>query len=103
MKIDNSVKGGGSIVNGGITRQRADSAAAPTQNEAPSAQVQISSLSSSSLDGAVANAPITNPNRIAEIKQAIAEGRFTVNADKIADGLLNSVRQLLDKPGSSTS
>ncbi len=33
--------------------------------------------------------------RVAEIKQAISEGRFTVNADKVADGLLDTVRDLI--------
>jgi negative regulator of flagellin synthesis FlgM len=33
--------------------------------------------------------------RIAEIKQAIAEGRFSINPERIADGLLQSVREML--------
>jgi negative regulator of flagellin synthesis FlgM len=100
MKIDNSVKGIGSPVSSGDTRQRADKASVAGQNTEPSAQVKISALSSLGVDSILANAPVTNPGKIAEIKQAIADGRFTVNADKIADGLLDSVRQLLGKPGS---
>jgi negative regulator of flagellin synthesis FlgM len=33
--------------------------------------------------------------RVAEIKQAISEGRFTVNPGKVADGLLETVRDLI--------
>jgi len=33
--------------------------------------------------------------RVAEIKQAISEGRFAVNAGKVADGLLETVRDLI--------
>lgn len=33
--------------------------------------------------------------RVNEIKQAISEGRFTVNPGKVADGLLDSVRDLI--------
>ncbi|GHA05943.1 flagellar biosynthesis anti-sigma factor FlgM [Oceanisphaera arctica] len=35
-------------------------------------------------------------NRVNELRQAISEGRLEIRADKIADGLLNSVRDLLD-------
>lgn len=37
-----------------------------------------------------------NTARVNEIRQAISEGRLEIRADKIADGLLNSVRDLLD-------
>jgi negative regulator of flagellin synthesis FlgM len=35
--------------------------------------------------------------RVAEIKQAIAEGRFQIQPERIADGLLASVREMLTK------
>lgn len=38
--------------------------------------------------------------RVNEIRQAISEGRLEIRADKIADGLLASVRDLLDAPHS---
>jgi negative regulator of flagellin synthesis FlgM len=38
---------------------------------------------------------VFDTERVAEIKQAISEGRFTVNADKVADGLLDTVRDLI--------
>lgn len=34
--------------------------------------------------------------RVAEIRQAIAEGRLEIRADKIADGLIDSVREMLE-------
>jgi negative regulator of flagellin synthesis FlgM len=37
-----------------------------------------------------------NMSRVNELRQAISEGRLEIRADKIADGLLNSVRDLLD-------
>jgi negative regulator of flagellin synthesis FlgM len=33
--------------------------------------------------------------KVDAIKQAISEGRFKINPEKIADGLLNSVKELL--------
>ena len=37
-----------------------------------------------------------NTARVDEIRQAISEGRLEIRADKIADGLIESVRDLLD-------
>lgn len=34
--------------------------------------------------------------RIGEIRQAIAEGRLEINAEKIADGLIASIRAMLE-------
>lgn len=34
--------------------------------------------------------------RVSEIKQAIKDGRFTINAGAIADRLISSARQLVD-------
>ncbi|MDO9244440.1 MAG: flagellar biosynthesis anti-sigma factor FlgM, partial [Rhodocyclaceae bacterium] len=39
-----------------------------------------------------------NAERVAEIKAAIAEGRFQINPERIADGLLTSVREMLGRP-----
>ena len=99
MKIDNSVKSTGAAGGGNATRQRAGVAPSGGADTA-STQVKITSLSSLGVDSVLANAPVTNPDKIAEIKQAISDGRFTVNADKIASGLIDSVRQMLAKPGS---
>ena len=40
--------------------------------------------------------PPVNAARIQEIKEAIAQGRFKVNPEAIADGLIQSARDLLD-------
>lgn len=43
----------------------------------------------------VANTPVVNTDRVKEIKQAIAEGRFQIDPEKIADGLLDNVKMML--------
>jgi len=43
--------------------------------------------------------PPVNSARIQEIKQAITEGRFKINADAIADRLIESTRDLLNSNG----
>jgi negative regulator of flagellin synthesis FlgM len=44
----------------------------------------------------MASTPVVDRARVDEIRQAISEGRFKVDAGRIADGLIESVRQLLD-------
>lgn len=96
MKIDNSVKSVGGLPNsdpkGRSVQGQPASPAAPA-----GAQVELSSLSSSlqQAEAALANVPVVDASRVAEIKQAISEGRFQVDAEKVADGLIQSVRQML--------
>lgn len=95
MKIDNSV---GSV--GGLPSGEARSR--PAKNPAPSStasgdKVELSSLAArmQEVEATLANVPVADSNRIAEIKQAMAEGRFQVDASKVADGLIESVRQMI--------
>lgn len=41
-------------------------------------------------------APPVNAARIQEIKDAIAQGRFTINPEAIADGLIQTARDLVN-------
>jgi negative regulator of flagellin synthesis FlgM len=95
VKIDSGVKSVGTSV---AAKRTATAGNTPRQPESGSAaRVDISSLSARlQVIGAemTAAAPIDS-SRIAEIKQAIAEGRFVVNPERIADGLLQSVREML--------
>jgi negative regulator of flagellin synthesis FlgM len=60
-------------------------------------QVALSSLSArlQEAGAAMADTPVVDAARVAEIKRAISEGRFQVNPERVADGLLESVRQML--------
>jgi negative regulator of flagellin synthesis FlgM len=60
-------------------------------------QVDLSSMSArlQSASAEIAGTATVDTARVAEIKQAISEGRFQINPDRIADGLLESVRQML--------
>jgi negative regulator of flagellin synthesis FlgM len=44
----------------------------------------------------VANAPAVDAKKVAEIKQAISEGRFQINSAAIADGLISDVEELIN-------
>lgn len=56
------------------------------------------SVSLSQLAGAMQGTekPPVNAARIQEIKEAISQGRFKINPEAIADGLIQSARELLD-------
>ncbi|HTY02161.1 MAG TPA: flagellar biosynthesis anti-sigma factor FlgM [Rhodocyclaceae bacterium] len=64
-----------------------------------SEQVELSSLAArlQEASAAMADTPVVDSARVAEIKQAISQGQFKVNPEKIADGLLESVRQMLGR------
>ena len=96
MKIDNSVNPvGGSP---GPNRNGAAKPAAGGAKSGAGAEVAISPLSArlQEISADLASTPALDAGRVAEIKQAISEGRYTVNAGKIADGLISSVRQMLE-------
>ncbi len=70
---------------------------APSTGKANSAgkdDVQLSALSAEL--SAVDDEQSFDAARVSEIKQAIADGRFTINAGAIADRLIASARQLVD-------
>lgn len=48
-----------------------------------------------SMENSMANTPVVNAAKVAEIKQAISEGRFEVNPEAVAGRLLDTVRDLI--------
>jgi negative regulator of flagellin synthesis FlgM len=74
-------------------------ASAPRTNPAESVQnVQLSPLATTlqKAEAALAETPVADQTRIDEIKQAIRDGHFKIDASRIADGLIADVRQMLD-------
>lgn len=49
-----------------------------------------------SIESNMAGASVADSAKVAEIKQAISEGRFKVNSEVVADRLLQTVRDLID-------
>lgn len=49
-----------------------------------------------SMESSMSNSPVVDMAKVAEIKQAISEGRFKVNSDAIAGRLIETVRDLID-------
>lgn len=100
VKINSSVSAG-KATEGGKARSSAAQQRPAAPQGAPVEQVAISPLSSrlNAIEAGLAATPAVNAERVAEIKQAISEGRFKIDSGRIADGLLDSVRQMLAKNG----
>ena len=95
MKIDSTLK---TAAPSAVPEQRvqSDKTSAPSQAK-PRGQVELSSLSTQ-LQGIEASLGTSQPvdgARVAEVKKAIAEGRFEMNADVIADRLIDATREAL--------
>ncbi len=96
MKINTSIPS----VTANDLAGRAKPAAAGTRKTTATTgeQVELSSLSARLQDaGASADTPVVDAARVAEIKQAISEGRFHINPERIADNLIASVRDMLSR------
>lgn len=96
MKIDNSLKSVGAAAGQNRT---ARSANANTESKAPESgvTVELSGLSGQmkSLETQLSEGEVVDAARVAEIKEAIAQGRFKVNPDVVADRLLQTVQDLI--------
>ena len=97
MKIDNSTKS----ITGGSIREEPGRAVKPSpdDSDAPSqsTRVQLSPLSTQlqNIQRGFADTPVVDAARVAELKEAISSGHFKVDADKVADRLLETVQELI--------
>jgi negative regulator of flagellin synthesis FlgM len=48
-----------------------------------------------SIESSIANTPLVDIQKVAEIKQAISDGRFQVNSEVVADRLISTVKELI--------
>ena len=100
MKIDKTVKPLPPTQIGEATTRNATARPAgnKTNNtETASTSVHLGSGSAQlrSIEGNIANTPLVDVHKVAEIKQAITEGRFQVNSGVVADRLIDTVRDLI--------
>lgn len=96
MKIDSSLKTVGGL-SSSASSGRSAKTPQPASSSGGSDKVQLSSLSSrlQQMEGAMANTPVVDSAKVAEVKQAMSEGKFQVHPEKIADSLIQSVQQML--------
>ena len=96
MKINDSIKKPATLGTGtaqaapGKSAGKAAPAAATPDNVHLSSQLKA-------LTEQVAGASVFDTKKVEEIKAAITDGRFQVNAEKVAEGLMESVKDLIHK------
>ncbi|HEX8988939.1 MAG TPA: flagellar biosynthesis anti-sigma factor FlgM [Rhodocyclaceae bacterium] len=97
MKISSTVSPLGSATNDVRTRSSSDAKRGSTASAGD--EVSLSPLSSrlQEIQASLSSDAPVDTQRVSEIRQAIAEGRYKINPERIADGLLNSVRDMLTK------
>jgi len=83
-----------------VSRTGGDASAAAADNAvAKGSPVQITDQARqlASLEHAVKSLPVVNESRVAEIRAAVEEGRYQINAERIADKLLRTEQELSAK------
>ncbi|MEW5783136.1 MAG: flagellar biosynthesis anti-sigma factor FlgM [Pseudomonadota bacterium] len=92
MKIDNSLPPIGNTTANPATREPKPPAAAAPSTGANTERIDISSLSAQLQKAGEAPFDVA---RVDGLRQAIAEGRFQINPERIADRLIDGIRELL--------
>ena len=67
----------------------------PAQPASTSVSLGSTAAQLSSLENTIQNSPVVDAKKVAEIKQAISDGRFQVNSGVVADQLIKTVRDLI--------
>lgn len=82
-----------------LDNRSAAKAAKPAATERPSAEVSISSVAAklSSMETQFAAGADFDHAKVEALKDAIREGRFSVNAEVVADKLISSALELVGK------
>lgn len=95
MKIEKP----GNALPAGLMNEGTARATSPKTSSAPQSDTSVSLGSTatqlSKMEATMANAPVVDANKVAEIKKAISDGRFQVNSGAVADRLIQSVRDLI--------
>jgi negative regulator of flagellin synthesis FlgM len=95
MKIDPTLK---TVAPSAIHEQRLHNEKAPGQpGTKPRGDVELSSLSTQlhEIEAGMDKGQAVDSSRVVEVKRAIADGSFEIDAEKIADRLIDATREFL--------
>lgn len=98
MKINDSMKQHLDLTTDKVGVKSGKKTEQTNANVASSESVTLSTLSSQlqSLEAKVSSAEVFDTEKVDAIKSAIANGQFKVDSGKVADGLIASVKDLLN-------
>ncbi len=74
---------------------KAGSATTSNPNTSTSVHLGATSAQLRSMESSMSNTPVVDVAKVAEIRQAISEGRFQINSGVVADRLIATARELL--------
>lgn len=94
MKIDDSIKKTASVSVNTPAARAGKSAEKPAVDGKTGDSVHISPQLKS-IAGQMASGGVFDTEKVEEIKAAIANGSFQVNAEKVAEGLIDTVKDLI--------
>lgn len=76
--------------------KQATASSQPSNSSGTSVHLGAASAHLLSMENSMANTPVVDVAKVAEIKQAISEGRFQVNSGVVADRLIETVKELIN-------
>ena len=76
-------------------KDKSGQASAPQQAATTNVSLGSTAAHLRNMESSMANVPVVNAAKVAEIRQAISEGRFQVNTSVVADRLMATVRDLI--------
>lgn len=101
MKIDNNLGGVRNIGSGNGRTEKGKSRTSEARGGLQGDSVNITSTTArlQALEAALADVEAQDLDKVEEIRRAIAEGRFRVDEDAVADGLIRETLELLRRGG----
>ena len=99
MKITDSIKNVSSLSTGGATAGKSRAPSSPVSVGTGSDSVSSTSAPLQALQSTIASSGAFDAQKVDSIRQAIANGQFSVDTSKVANELINSVRGLLANNG----
>lgn len=94
MKIDDSMKKTQGLGVGAAQARSAKAAEKAAVDKAPSDNVTLSSKAQE-LAAQASGTSVFDSKKVNEIKAAIASGQFQVNPERVAEGLIDTVKDLI--------
>jgi negative regulator of flagellin synthesis FlgM len=97
MKIDDALKVNPGLATGNTDAKTAKSTETVKTEQGTSEKITLSSRSSAlqSLETKTVSEEAYDAGKVEAIKAAILDGQFKINSGKVADGLINTVKDLL--------